>query len=49
MKTQIIASAFAFASTTAAAQDIARTLPAAADAVAPALAAYATEDLFGSV
>lgn len=49
MKTQIIASAFALASTAASAQDVARTLPAAADAVAPALAAYAAEDLFGSV
>ncbi|PXW74577.1 hypothetical protein BZA02_1235 [Ruegeria sp. P4] len=49
MKTQIIASAFALASTATSAQDVARTLPAAADAVAPALAAYATEDLFGSV
>ncbi|WP_425049495.1 carboxymuconolactone decarboxylase family protein [Psychromarinibacter sp. S121] len=49
MRTQIIASAFALASTTASAQDLAGTLPATADTVAPALAAYSTEDLFGSV
>lgn len=49
MKTQIIASALAFASTTASAQELARTLPSATDTVAPALSAYATEDLFGAV
>lgn len=49
MKTRIIASAVALVGTTVSAQDVGRTLPAAVDAVAPALAAYATEDLFGSV
>ncbi|WP_421904635.1 carboxymuconolactone decarboxylase family protein [Mameliella sp.] len=49
MKTRIIASVFALASTAASAQDVSQTLPTAVDTVAPALAAYATEDLFGSV
>ncbi|MEN9061903.1 carboxymuconolactone decarboxylase family protein [Ponticoccus litoralis] len=49
MKTRIIASAFVLASTAASAQDLSRTLPAAADKVAPALAAYARDDLFGAV
>lgn len=49
MKTKILASAFALASTAASAQDLARTLPAAVKVVAPALADYTTEALFGSV
>ncbi|MWD27440.1 4-carboxymuconolactone decarboxylase [Aquicoccus sp. SCR17] len=49
MKTRIAASALALAATTAAAQDPARTLPDAVGQVAPALEAYAEENLFGSV
>ncbi|MBE3639489.1 carboxymuconolactone decarboxylase family protein [Mangrovicoccus algicola] len=49
MKTRMIATAFALAGTAASAQDLARSLPGAVDAVAPALAAYSAEDLFASV
>jgi 4-carboxymuconolactone decarboxylase len=49
MKARIIASAFALASTTASAQELARTLPPAVDTVAPALAAYTNQGLFGAV
>ncbi|MBY6158044.1 carboxymuconolactone decarboxylase family protein [Pseudooceanicola nitratireducens] len=49
MKTRIIASALALASTAASAQDLAGTLPASVDKVAPALAVYASEDLFSAV
>ena len=47
MKTRLIASALALAGTTATAQDLDQTLPGAVDAVAPALSAYAGEDIFG--
>ncbi|MEI4470116.1 carboxymuconolactone decarboxylase family protein [Frigidibacter sp. MR17.24] len=49
MKPQILASAIALAGTAAPAQDLSRTLPDAVTAVAPALADYATRDLFGTV
>ncbi|GGB27992.1 carboxymuconolactone decarboxylase family protein [Allosediminivita pacifica] len=49
MKTRIAASALALMSTAAAAQDAASTLPDAVARVAPALEAYSTEDLVGSV
>ncbi|ARE41216.1 4-carboxymuconolactone decarboxylase [Rhodovulum sp. P5] len=49
MKTQIAAASLALISTGAAAQEVARTLPEAVGRVAPALEAYTTDDLFGSV
>ena len=49
MKTLVASSAFALASTAAFAQDVTRTLPDSVARVAPALHAYATEDLAGSV
>ena len=49
MKTTLTALALTLAAPAVPAQDIARTLPAAVHAVAPALAAYSTEDLFASV
>ncbi|WP_420003034.1 carboxymuconolactone decarboxylase family protein [Arenibacterium sp. LLYu02] len=49
MRTPILASAIALVGTTVSAQDLAETLPASVEAVAPAFAAYSTDDLFGSV
>ncbi|MBB94622.1 MAG: 4-carboxymuconolactone decarboxylase [Rhodobacteraceae bacterium] len=49
MKPRIIATALALAGSSALAQDMADTLPDAVGSVAPALAAYASDDLFGSV
>lgn len=49
MKTRLAASALALVTTSAAAQDLADTLPASVGRVAPALETYATDDLFGSV
>ena len=49
MKTRILATAFALAGSAASAQDLSATLPDSVGAVAPALSAYATDDLFTSV
>ncbi|WP_353474244.1 carboxymuconolactone decarboxylase family protein [Salipiger sp. H15] len=49
MKTYVAASALALMTTGATAQEVSSTLPSAVGAVAPALEAYSTNDLFGSV
>ncbi len=49
MKTRLAASAFALLASGASAQELDRTLPEAVGQVAPALQAYSTEDLFGTV
>ncbi|MBE9640730.1 carboxymuconolactone decarboxylase family protein [Salipiger mangrovisoli] len=49
MKTYVAASALALMTTGATAQELSSTLPSAVGAVAPALEAYSTNDLFGSV
>lgn len=49
MKPFLAASVFALAASAAAAQDLSRTLPEAVGRVSPALEAYSTNDLFGSV
>ena len=49
MKTLVASSALVLATTGAVAQDIARTLPDSVARVAPALNAYSTDDLIGSV
>ncbi|WP_226623556.1 carboxymuconolactone decarboxylase family protein [Alloyangia pacifica] len=49
MKTYVAASALALMTTGATAQEVSSTLPSAVGAVAPALEAYSTDGLFGSV
>lgn len=49
MKTLIASSALALATTGAIAQEVTRTLPDSVARVAPALSAYSSEDLVGSV
>ncbi|MGR3322599.1 MAG: carboxymuconolactone decarboxylase family protein [Pseudooceanicola sp.] len=49
MKTLLASTAFALAATSAIAQDVSRTLPESVARVAPALNAYSTDDLIGSV